>query len=310
MSTILTALAVLAATTPGLLLSPADLASALKDPATIVIAVGSSEDDFIAGHIPGARFVNYNDIAVDAGGLSTELPPVDQLRKVLSAAGISDKSKIVIYGSAIAAARMFFTLDYIGHPNAKLLNGGLNAWKANGGAVEIGPLSREALRGTGTAEKISSATLTLKPQPDRVVSADWIKERLSSPTLRQAQGRPERSRGAKMTLLDARPDAEYTGADGGMNGAHVKGHLPDAQQLVWNTLLDSSGKYLPDAELKKKFDAIGAKTSTPLVSYCMVGMRASVTYFVARHLGYDARLYDGSIVDWTRRKLPAVTGPR
>jgi thiosulfate/3-mercaptopyruvate sulfurtransferase len=126
-----------------------------------------------------------------------------------------------------------------------------------------------------------------------VVSADWIKERLSS---------------SKMTLLDARPDAEFTGADGGMNGAHVKGHLPDAQQLVWNTLLDSSGKFLPDAELKKKFDAIGAKTGTPLVSYCMVGMRASVTYFVARHLGYDARLYDGSIVDWTRRKLPAVMG--
>ena len=297
MSTILTALAVLAATTPGLLLSPADLASALKDPATIVIAVGSSEDDFIAGHIPGARFVNYNDIAVDAGGLSTELPPVDQLRKVLSAAGISDRSKIVIYGSAIAAARMFFTLDYIGHPNAKLLNGGLNAWKANGGAVEI-----------GTTPKVAIATLTPKPQPDRVVSADWIKERLSSPTLRQAQGRPERSRGAKMTLLDARPDAEFTGADGGMNGAHVKGHLPDAQQLVWNTLLDSSGKFLPDAELKKKFEAIGAKAATPLVSYCMVGMRASVTYFVARHLGYDARLYDGSIVDWTRRKLPAVMG--
>ena len=113
-----------------------------------------------------------------------------------------------------------------------------------------------------------------------------------------------------MTLLDARPDAEFTGADGGMNGAHVKGHLPDAQQLVWNTLLDSSGKFLPDAELKKKFEAIGAKAATPLVSYCMVGMRASVTYFVARHLGYDARLYDGSIVDWTRRKLPAVMGPR
>jgi len=284
MSTILTALAVLAATTPGLLVSAADLASALKDPATIVIAVGASEDDFIAGHIPGARFVNYTDIAIDAGGLSTELPPVDQLRKVLSAAGISDKSKIVIYGAAIPAARMFFTLDYFGHPNAKVLNGGLNAWKANGGAVEIGP-----------GPKIAIATLTPKPQPDRVVSADWIRERLSSP---------------KMTLLDARPDAEFTGADGGMNGAHVKGHLPDARQLVWNTLLDSSGRFLPDAELKKKFDAIGAKAGTPLVSYCMVGMRASVTYFVARHLGYDARLYDGSIVDWTRRKLPAVMGPR
>ena len=85
--------------------------------------------------------------------------------------------------------------------------------------------------------------MTPKPQTDRVVTADWIKERLSS---------------QKMTLLDARPDAEFTGADGGMNGAHVKGHLPDAQQLVWNTLLDSTGKFLPDAELRKKFEAIGA----------------------------------------------------
>ena len=282
MSTILFALTLLAAATPGLLVSPAELAAALKDPATVVVAVGNSEDDFIAGHIPGARFVRYDAIAIDADGLTSELPPVDQLRKVLGAAGISDQSKVVIYGSAIPAARMFFTLDYLGHPDAKLLNGGLNAWKANGGAVEI-----------GTAAKVAAATLASKPQPQRVVSADWIKERLSSP---------------QMTLLDARPDNEFTGADGGMNGAHVKGHLPDARQLVWNSLFDSTGKFLPDAELRKKFDAIGADPKTPLVSYCMIGMRASVTYFVARHLGYDARMYDGSIVDWTRRKLPAVMG--
>jgi 3-mercaptopyruvate sulfurtransferase SseA len=77
----------------------------------------------------------------------------------------------------------------------------LNAWKASGGALEISPLPKAA-----------AATLTARPQPQRVVSADWIKERLLV---------------NKMTLLDARPDAEFTGADGGMNGAHVKGHLPD-----------------------------------------------------------------------------------
>src|SRR5262249_55670539 len=150
-----------------------------------------------------------------------------------------------------------------GHPNARLLNGGLNAWKANGGAIEI-----------GAGKQAASAALHPKPNASRVVNADWIKERLSS---------------SKMTLLDARPDAEFTGADGGMGGAHVKGHLPDAQQLVWNSLLDASGKFLPDADLRRKYEAIGAKADTPLVSYCMVGMRASVTYFVARHLGYDAR---------------------
>jgi thiosulfate/3-mercaptopyruvate sulfurtransferase len=289
MSTILSALAVVAASS-GLLVSADELATLIEDPAVIVVAVGNSPDEFAAGHIPGARLVLYRDIAPDVDGLPSELPPLDQLRRVLANAGISDRSKVVIYGSPIAATRMFFTLDYFGHPDARVLNGGLAAWKARGGQLETG---------RPTAASASSA-LTAKPQPQRVVSADWIKERLSA--------RPEQSRGAKMTLLDARPDAEYTGSDGGMNGMHVIGHLPDAQQLVWNTLLDSTGRFLPDSELRKKYEAIGAVTGTPLVSYCMVGMRASVTYFVARHLGYDARMYDGSIVDWTRRGLPAVKG--
>jgi thiosulfate/3-mercaptopyruvate sulfurtransferase len=284
MSTILSTLAVLVAAAPGLLVSPAELAAALEDPATVVIATGNSVDDFTAGHIPNARLVLYDEIAIEANGLQSELPPVDRLRKVLAAAGISDSSKVVIYGSPIPATRLFFTLDYLGHTNVRVLNGGLNAWKAAGGALEVAPPKAAA-----------AASLSPKPDASRVVSADWITQRLSS---------------GKMTLLDARPDAEFTGADGGMGGAHVKGHLPDAQQLVWNTLLDSSGKFLPDAELRKKFEAIGAKPGTPLVSYCMIGMRASVTYFVARHLGYDARLYDGSIADWTRRKLPAVMGPQ
>jgi thiosulfate/3-mercaptopyruvate sulfurtransferase len=284
MSTILAALAVMAqSVSAGLLVSPAELAAMLEDPAVVVIAVGNQPGEFESGHIPGARFVRYGDIAIDTNGLQSELPPPDRLRNVLVAAGISDRSKVIIYGSPIAATRLFFTLDYFGHPYARVLNGGLNAWKASGGALATG----------AAAATTSAAALTPRLQPDRVVSADWITARLST---------------GRMTLLDARPDNEFTGADGGMNGMHVKGHLPDAQQLVWNTLLDASGKFLPDTELRKKYEAIGASKGTPLVSYCMVGMRASVTYFVARHLGYDARMYDGSIVDWTRRKLPAVMG--
>ena len=270
------------AASSGLLVSADELATLLKDPAVVVIAVGNSPDDFTAGHIPGARFVLYSDIAPDRDGLQSELPPVETLRRVLSSAGIGDRSKVIVYGSTIAATRMFFTLDYFGHPDVRLLNGGLAAWKARGGALEVSP-----------PPTVTASSLTPKPRPDRVVSADWITERLSSPRIK---------------LLDARPDAEYTGSDGGMNGMHAAGHLPDAEQLVWNTLLDSTGKFLPDAELRKKYEAIGAGTDTPLVSYCMIGMRASVTYFVARHLGYDARMYDGSIVDWTRRRLPVVKG--
>lgn len=280
MSTILTAFALLAAS-PGLLVSPADLAAMLKDSTVVVLAVGDRPGDFESGHVPGARFVHYRQIAADADGMQSELPPVDTLRRVLTEAGVSERSKVVVYGTPIAATRLFFTLDYLGHPYVRVLNGGLNAWKANGGAIE-----------TGAARAVTAASWTPKANPNRVVSGDWVKERLSTP---------------KMQLLDARPDDEFTGADGGMRGMHAIGHLPGAKQLVWNTLLDSSA-FLPDEELKKKFEALFASTAAPLVSYCMVGMRASVTYFVARHLGYDARMYDGSIQDWTTRKFPTVTG--
>lgn len=283
MSTILSALALLAATTPGLLVTPAELAAALKDPSVVVVTIANAPTDFETGHIPGARFIRYGDIAVDESNLRSELPPVARLREVFAAAGITDRSKVMIYGAPMPASRLFFTLDYLGHTQVKMLNGGLTAWKASGGTLEAGPARVSA----------PAAALSTAPQPTRVVSSDWLKERLSSP---------------RLTLLDARPDAEFTGADGGMGGMHVVGHLPGARQLVWTTLFDSSGTFLPDAELIKKFEAIGAAKDTPLVSYCMVGMRASVTYFVARHLGYDARMYDGSIEDWTLKKLPATIG--
>src|SRR6185436_5234922 len=97
----------------GLLVSPSELAVLLKDSATVVLAVGASDDEFTAGHIPKAKFVRYDQITVDGDGLGTELPPVDQLRKLMAAAGIGDSSRVVIYGSAIAASRLFFTLDYL-----------------------------------------------------------------------------------------------------------------------------------------------------------------------------------------------------
>ena len=292
MSTTLFVLALIASPS-GLLMTPAELVSALKDPAVVVVTVAERPTDYEAGHIPGARFIRYGDIAVDNDGMRSELPPIDRLRTVLAAAGINEKTKVVIYGSPMPASRLFFTLDYLGHPSVRMLNGGINAWKASGGALESGAGPR--------VEPVKS-TLGASAKPDRVASADWITERSTKTS------RPQDPKTSGLTLLDARPDAEFTGSDGGMNGMHVSGHLPGARQLVWNTLFDSTGKFLPDAELRKKFEAIGATSGTPLVSYCMVGMRASVTYFVARHLGYDSRMYDGSIEDWTRKRLPAQTG--
>ena len=275
----------LAAATPGLLVTPAELAAALKDPSVVVLTIANAPADFEAGHVPGARFIRYGDIA------PTNRLCARSCRRWPVCARSSPRPvspaprEIFIYGSPMPASRLFFTLDYLGYTQVKMLNGGLNAWKASGGATETGPQIRHRLD--------TDNLQALQPQPQRVVNADWIK---------RSVGDAARSRCSMHGPMPSSPAPMAAWA------CTSPGHLPGAQQLVWNTLFDGTGKFLPDAELRKKFDAIGASTETPLVSYCMVGMRASVTYFVARHLGYDARMYDGSIEDWTNKKLPAKTG--
>ena len=267
----------------GLLISAAELA-ALKDSSLVILHVADGPSAFEEAHIPGARFLRYGDFAVDGGnGLASELPNVDEAKRVFEAVGVSNGSRIVIYGSnPVVAARAFFTLDAMGHQRVALLDGGLRAWRAEGRAIETGP-AKAAPRGQ-FMPVLNEA---------RVASAEFIQQQMP---------------GSRIALVDVRPDPEFLGTDGGMGGAHVAGHIAGARQLTWNSLVQEDGRFLSREQLQARLDAAGATKDKPVVAYCMVGMRASVVYFVARHLGYDAKLYDGSIVDWTQRKLPAVTG--
>jgi thiosulfate/3-mercaptopyruvate sulfurtransferase len=285
-TTVLTLAAAALAWPPGLLVSPADLAGRVSDPAVVVLHIEDRDGDFANGHVPGARLVRYRQIAIDGPQqLGSELPSLGELREVFQAAGVGAGSHVVVYGSAIAATRAFFTLDYLGHPNVRVLNGGLGGWRTAGQKVELG---------AGQSTRRDAGTLaSLTPKPEVVAQADWLVKQLESP---------------RITLVDARPDAEFTGADGGMNGMHPAGHLAGARQLVWTDLVSRTSQFLPDADLRARLTAAGARAGVPVVSYCMIGMRASVVYFVARHLGFDAKMYDGSIVDWGQRKLPVRAG--
>ncbi|MBI1876508.1 MAG: sulfurtransferase [Acidobacteria bacterium] len=268
----------------GLLVSTDQLAARMQDPALVLLHVGDRESTFSEGHISGARFLPYGAFAVNGDGdIGSELPPIDELKRVFESVGVSDTSRIVLYGSSpVAAARAFFTLDAIGHPRVALLDGGLTAWRAEGRAIEKG-------------EPAGAETGRFNPRlnAERIADAAFIQQRLATNGL---------------ALLDIRPDPEYLGTDSGMGGRHAVGHIAGAQQLPWNTLVQKDGRFLPREELDAKLRGAGATSGKPVVSYCMVGMRASVAYFVARYLGFDARLYDGSIMDWTRRKLPTTTG--
>ncbi len=269
----------------GLLISTSELARERELDASIVILhVADRASAFEEAHIPGAGFLSYTDFAVeDVQGLGSELPVVDDARRIFEEAGVSNGSRVVLYGtSPVAAARAFFTLDALGHSRVALLDGGLRVWRAEGRPIETGP-----------AKPVTRGRFSPVLQPGKIASAQLVQQQMARNGI---------------ALLDVRPDPEFLGTDGGMSGRHAAGHIAGARQLTWNALLQEDGRFLPRDQLQAKLAGVGATAGKPVVSYCMVGMRASVVYFVSRHLGYDAKLYDGSIVDWSRRGLPVVTG--
>lgn len=261
------------------------LAKHLNDPEVIVVQVDGRRDAYAEGHIPGARFVTTGEIAAE-GDPGVELPPAEELERTLRRLGITEESHVVIYSSTspLAAARLWMSLDVLGHADhASLLDGGLVAWRAAGGAV------------TTEVPAVVAGSLTRRERPSFLVTADWIHQRLDDPNV---------------LLIDARPDNEYTGADGGMGGRVHPGHIPGAYQMYWERLVEPSNRsqLLPVETLRSEFEAAGAAPGKAVVAYCMVGMRASLTYLVGRMLGYDMKFYDGSWHDWGSRDLPYVTG--
>jgi thiosulfate/3-mercaptopyruvate sulfurtransferase len=117
------------------------------------------------------------------------------------------------------------------------------------------------------------------------------------------------SKSTKVTLVDARPAAQYSGEEAGENITRP-GHIPGAVNLYWVDTLESKSdpQLLPIPELRKIFQRVG--TSHRLIVYCRSGMQSSFVYFVARFLGYDATMYDGSFLDWSNASThPVEKGP-
>lgn len=255
----------------------------LSRPDLVLLHASYDGKDYREGHIPGARLVLLDQIAWDgAKGVGVELRSFPEIREALQAAGVSSQSTVVVYGTNLLhAARLWMTLDVAGAgASAPLfLDGGLPVWKSEGRALSTDEPS------------FARGRLVLRPRPQRLVSAEWILVRLGHDDL---------------SLLDARPDDEFTGADGGLGGRVNPGHIPGARQLYWEELLvgQEEPRFRPVAELATLFHEAGADPEDKVVTYCQVGLRASVTYLVARMLGYDTRFFDGSWREWGTTDYP------
>ena len=256
------------------------LAQHLKDPSVVVLHIAHDTMDFRAGHIPGAREVQYSWYTTMRDSNRTELPEPAQLQQVFERLGVSDNSHVVIYaagmGMAPMASRAFLSLDYIGHDKVSLLNGGLARWRA-----ENRPIATEPTPVVG-------GHLAPRPRPVSV-DASWVMAHI---------GRPG------VAFIDTRTTPEYLGT-GERSGLPSEGHVAGARQLEWEQLFANadSAVFLEPSVIAKLFTDRSAPGDT-LVTYCLVGYRASMTYFGARLAGRPVRIYDGSYQDWARRKLP------
>jgi thiosulfate/3-mercaptopyruvate sulfurtransferase len=259
-----------------MLVSTQWLADHLNDPKVVVVHVGRDRSDYEKQHIPGARFLSEEDFTTGHTGLMVELPPVDKLKQTFESIGINDDSRVIIYTPDWypVAARAFYTLDYLGHGNTALLNGSIEQWLAEQRPV------------TSAATQIRPGNIT--PHVNEGVRA----------LLADAKAATQDK--SSTILVDSRPQRRYT-----------SGHLSGADPVFWEETVENPDKpvFRSPAELRALLQSRGVAPGHKLITYCEVGHQASHVYFVAKYLGYDASMYDGSYYEWHEvEHLPVVKG--
>jgi thiosulfate/3-mercaptopyruvate sulfurtransferase len=268
-----------------MLVTTAWLADHLKDPNLVILGVGQ-DGDYEKGHIPGSLFVKYMDthLMKTPAGLTVELPPMSELGETFGKLGVTNDSHVVLYMTndwVSPTTRVFLTLDAMGlGDHTSILDGGLPAWKKEGRAV------------TTDVPSVKRGKLEPCAKDDVIVDLDYMKSILQHPDV---------------DVIDARLEKHHSGAEVAKNSR--AGHIPGATSLPFERLIDENDKLKPEAELRAILSSAGVKPGDRVVSYCYIGQRATVVYFVARYLGYDARLYDGSWEEWNKHTELPTEGP-
>jgi thiosulfate/3-mercaptopyruvate sulfurtransferase len=297
MKNVLASLALLAsaslASAADMLVTPDWLVEHRGEKNLVLLHVGVPAD-FEKEHIPGALLVNPQDLAIPRaeGALILQLLPSDQLRAKLESLGIGDDSRVVVYFGkdwVSPTTRVYFSLDAAGlGDKTSILDGGMPAWKAAGGAVV--PSTADPT----SAIQRKPGKITAKPHPELVADLDFVNANLET---------------AGIAIVDSRNAKFFNGSDPG--SMPRTGHIPGAHSLPFDTLVTEDNRMKSPAETAKLLEAAGIKPGDTVVSYCHVGQQATVMYFAAKRLGHRALLYDGSWDEWSRKpELPIEKSPK
>lgn len=259
---------------PSILVDSEWLSGNLDTPGLVILDTGRKDSDFSSGHVPGARYADRSAYWSEVDGVSGMFPGEAPVEAWLRSLGVSNGSAVVIYdgGAGLWAARLAWTLAYLGHDNWAVLDGGFGLWDADGLPADY-----------GDSAPVGEGDFDGELNPALILTGEQVAARLDDPDF---------------VVVDTRSAGEYEGSDvRAARGGHIPGSLP----LEWT--LNNAGTDLPvflgPDELSEFYVSEGVSPGQSVATLCQTGVRGAHTWFALTLAGYeDVALYDGSWAEW------------
>ncbi|WP_048646554.1 3-mercaptopyruvate sulfurtransferase [Nitratireductor soli] len=229
--------------------------------------------EYEAGHLPGAVFFDQDAVVDVKSSLPHALPDAQTFARHAGAMGITRDDTIVVYDGPglFSAPRVWWMFRVMGAGNVRVLEGGLDGWRAEGRPL------------TATPTKIAPSVFDAEFDEGRVASLEAMRGIVAE-------------RGVQ--IADARPAGRFTGVEPEPRAGMRSGHMPGARNVPASAL-SRDGKLLPIAELRALFAEAGVDLDKPVVTSCGSGVTAAVVTLALETVGHtDNRLYDGSWSEW------------
>lgn len=262
---------------PDVLVDSAWVAEHLDDPNVRFVDVSGKVDDYNAGHIPGAVYVNVGDQMTNPEDSTRgQILTQDALSALLSSIGVTPETTVVFYdgNNNLSASRAYWVLKYYQHDDVRVLNGGSKKWVADGNELV-----------TDVVEVTPTEYVAQDPDLDIRTTTEYVLERLDD---------------ENVVMCDTRNAEEFAGTD--VRSARG-GHIPGAINVDWTAAVAQDGTFKSAGELYDLYTKAGFDPNKQIITYCQTGVRGAHTWFVLRELlGFpDVRNYDGSWEEWGNR---------
>jgi thiosulfate/3-mercaptopyruvate sulfurtransferase len=242
----------------------------------------SGREEYLQAHIPGARFLDIDEVADKSNPAPHMLPTGEDFGRAMEQLGIGRGDRIVVYDNSNTrnASRGWFMLHHFGAEQVAILDGGFQKWIAEGRSTEAGEPSPRAARFDAQAR-------------GEIVSKQQILA------------------GVGCALVDARGKGRFEATEPEPRPGLAGGHIPGARNLPFGMIYDVDGTFKSRDELRRLFADAGIDPTKSFVASCGSGVTATSLIFAAHLLGHDSgRLYDGSWTEWgADPATPKAVGP-